>query len=311
MAQASIDVLAQLIGPSWRGVPFPLTRLRNSGSQDHVEHKMPDRDGYHVEAMGRNNLVFAATIPFRNGVMAGVSDQWNGRILYPDVFRAFLGACADHSSGDLIHPELGRITVKCRSFEWEYVPDKRDGVDFEVTWIESLDDGADLNAIIAAESPIAAAIAVAQNLDDSLTELTPPPPELANDTQSFSDMMRSIRAIPDTAALLSKQGGGLLHRVASKLDSLFAALDRLNDTRLWPIQQGAEHLQSSVHDMTRLLGTSNTVIRQITTTIVTTLPQLANRLRNKIDDMMRLNPLLLEEPAIPAGSIVRYYVRIS
>lgn len=304
-----IDVLAQLSPPSWRGIPFPLVRLRNSGGHDHAHHKFCDKDGFHVEATGRNNLTFSATIPFRNGVIAAPQELWNGRTLYPDVFRAFLAACADRTSDDLIHPELGRITAKVVSFDWDYVAERRDGVDFDVTWIETLDDGDELNGIIAQQSPVATAVTVASKLDDLVTTLTPPPPELANDTASFSDMMRSIQAIPDTAALLSRQAGGLLHRVASKVDRLIAALDRLDDVRLWPVRDGAEHMRATVVDMNAKLGVDNKVILEALVPTPTNLSSLARRLNNKIDDIIRLNPTLVDEPVVRSPTRVRYYQR--
>ena len=65
---AGADVLEELIGPAWRGVPFPLVHMDTAGSTDMVEHKRPDQDGWHVESTGANNLVVSASIPFRNNI---------------------------------------------------------------------------------------------------------------------------------------------------------------------------------------------------------------------------------------------------
>lgn len=307
MATPSPDVLAQLLGPSWRGIPFPLVRLHNGGSNDLVEHKRPDQDGFHVEATGANNLVFAATIPFRNGVLAGPSELWNGRTLYPDVFRAFLLACADKSTGELIHPELGQINVKCRRFDWEYDANRRDGCDFDVEWIQSLDEGEFIGSI-SEPSPVSAAVALATQLDSDVAALSPPPPELVPYTASFSDMMRSLQAIPDTAALLSKQIGGVFHKIAAKIDALEDAMVRLNNVRYWPIVEGLEHLRSSIFDLEKTFGKDHKVIREYVVMRRTTLATLARLLGQKIDDLIRLNPLLVEDLNVPAGARVKFYI---
>jgi prophage DNA circulation protein len=300
------DVLSQLQGPSWRGVPFPMVRLHNAGGNDLVEHRRPDQDGFPVEATGSNNLVFSTIIPFRNGVLPAPSELWNGRVLYPDVFRAFLGACADKSTGVLIHPELGPQNVKCRHYEWEYVPERRDGCDFTVEWIQSLNDG-DFIGSISEPSPIAAATALATQLDADLGALTPPPPELANQTVSFSDMMRSLQAIPDTVTLLSMEIGGAIHRIAAKIDAVEDAVVRLNNVRYWPIVDGLEHLRASIFDLEKKLGTDKKVIRQYVVQKKSSLAIVARLVNNSIEDVMRLNRELLDEPTIPAGTPVRYY----
>ncbi len=302
------DVLSQLQGTSWRGVPFPYVRMHNAGGSDLVEHRRPDQNGFPVEAMGANNLVFSATIPFRNGVLPAPSELWNGRVLYPDVFRAFVAACADDSTGVLIHPELGPQNCKCRRFEWEYTPERRDGCDFTAEWIQSLNDG-DFIGSISEPSPIAAATALATQLDQDLGELTPPPPELAAQPVSFADMMRSLQAIPDTATLLSMQIGGALHKVAAKIDAVEAAMVRLNNVRYWPIVDGAEHLRASIYDLNKTLALQKRLIREYVVKTKSSLAIVARLVGNSIEDVMRLNRELLDKPTVIAGTRVRYYLR--
>jgi len=284
-----------------------MTALDNSGGADLVEHKRPDQDGYHVESTGANNLVITATIPFRNNIRPAASEKWLGRTPYPELFRAFLAACVDTTTGPLMHPELGQLEVKCRNYHWRYDPNRRDGCDFDVEWVRTVDDGDFLGAI-SEPSPVATAIALATQLDEQVVELFPPPPELAEDPVSFSEMMRSLQAIPDTATLLSKQIGGIFHRVAAKLDRLEDAMARFNATRWWPIVDGMEHLRAAVFDLQRKFAVDHKAIREYQVRIPSTMAVLAQLLNNKIDDMIRLNRDKLEKPVIPAGARVKYYL---
>jgi len=302
----SLDVLEQLIGPEWRGIPFPLLGMRTSGSTDMVEHKRPDQDGFHVEATGANNLVITATIPFRNSLRAAPSEKWAGQTLFPDIFRRFVAACANAMTGELVHPDLGKLNVKCRTFNWNYDPNKRDGCDFDVEWVQSLDDGEFIGSI-SVYSPVATGIAVASKLDEQIVIMFPAPPELLEDPVSFSDMMRSLQAIPDTATLLSKQVGGIFHRIVAKLDRLEDALARFNATRWWPIVDGMEHLRATVFDLQRKFAVDHKAIREYLVRVPSTLAVLAQLLDQKLDDMIRLNRDKLEKPVIPAGARVKYY----
>lgn len=301
----SLDVLAQLVGPEWRDVPFPLVSLRNAGGHDLVEHKRPGKSKYHVENTGENNMVFSATIPFRNNIRPAPSEKWFGRTPYPELFRAFLDACRDPTTGPLIHPELGRVYVKCRNFEWFYDANRRDGGDFDVEWIESplnLDEPPTFEP-----SPVASAFALAQQLDEQILELVPPPPELEEDAASFSDLVRFLQAIPDTFTLLSRRIGGIFHRIASKLDRLEQAMKRFVATRWWPIVDGMEHFRAVVFDLERKFGAGAKPIREYVVLIDSTMATLAQILGQEIDDMIRLNRDLMAKPVIRRGTRVKYY----
>jgi hypothetical protein len=121
-------------------------------------------------------------------------------------------------------------------------------------------------------------------------------------------MMRSLQAIPDTAALLSKQAGGILHRIAAQIDRLLDAFDRLNNVRYWPIVDGLEHLRASIFDLQQSFAVDQKVMREYIVRKDTTISVLSSLLKQKIDDFIRLNPLLLENPVVPANTHVRFYV---
>lgn len=300
------DILQNLIGPEWRGVPFPLVRMRTSGSNDLVQHKHPDQDGFHVECTGANNRTIEAEIPFLNNLRPAPSEKWLGRTPYPELFRAFILACVDKTSGPLVHPEFGELNVKCERWSFELAPSPRDGAIVHVEWIESVDDGNFLGSYTQ-PSPVASAVALASQLDDQITELTPPPPELQEDPASFSDMMRFLQSVPDTATLLSKQVGGMFGRAAAKLDRLDEAMKRFNTVRWWPIVDGAEHLRASLFDMEKKFGVDQKVMREYIVRAPATLSMLAQILGQDVDAMIRLNRNFMSKPVVPAGARVKYY----
>lgn len=310
---ATQDVLAKLLAPFWRTVPFPLVKFNTELSQDQVEHKMPDADGAHVEATGRNNLVISATIPFRNGVTTGPSEAWHGRVLYPDLFREFFSACADKTSGPLVHPELGRLTCKCKSMRWDYDPMRRDGVDVDVSWTESRDESDNIAGYLAQPSPVAEAATVAQDLDLLLEQYarTRTPIEL-DDGSSFTDLITGLQSIPDTITLTSQRIGGYLSGIAAKLDRLDAAIKRVNDVSIWPIVQGAEHLRHSVNKIAQQPEKTAPLKRLVVYRVRrdTTVAQLARLLKQRVDELIRINPDLSSDPVVTAGTEVRYYVTI-
>lgn len=303
------DLLAQLNGCSWRDVPFPVVSLEDGFEHDHADHEFVDRDGGHVEATGRKIATFAMSIPFRNGIAAGRNELWGGRLLYPDVFNAFRLACADRTSGVLMHPEIGRLTCKVKTFKRTFDVQRRDGCDVQVTWKQSDDNEADLVEALSRPSPIATARVLAADLDQLSAELNPPPLPPDDPSPSFSDMMNSLQAAIDAPAKLSQQIGGAIDNIAGKIDRLNDAVDRLNSVRLWPIKHAIDHLRSVNLDLSRNLLRTGKTVRVFQTDADTTLSILSHRLNMTVGDLVKLNPGIVGSPKIPRDTFIRYYVQ--
>ena len=92
----------QLNACSWRDIPFPISSMKVTVSQDLVQHKYWGVDGASVEATGRAPLEIEAVIPFVNGIVPGKGEKWG--VLYPTQFRSFLKAFVDKKTGTLVHP---------------------------------------------------------------------------------------------------------------------------------------------------------------------------------------------------------------
>src|SRR5580700_9335962 len=142
-ATDSNALFAALLELRWKDISFPYASLRNRLRQDLVIHKFADRDGAHVEGLGRHPFEFTARVPMLNGLDAGPNEHWQ-RPLYPFVRDNLLRAALDKTSGILQHPELGPITCKLETLDWELKAEVRSGVWVDVTWLETDDGGLDI-----------------------------------------------------------------------------------------------------------------------------------------------------------------------
>lgn len=300
------SVFELLLEMKWKGVSFPTSHLAIDLEHDLVEHKWPDRDGAHVEATGRSPLVFSATIPFRNGIAPGKTEKWG--ILYPTGFRDFLTKAADRTVGDLQHPELGVIKCKLKSARVTYDPNKRDGADVDATWIESTETPEDLQKVLASSSPVGATLQFALDLDQQLLQLNPPLPTPPGPPEpSFGDAIRSIQGAFDQTSLLSRQIAGQIDHVAYRLSSLSDSVAAAKNVLFWPVTQSVEHMRASLNDLKSQLLVQNKQVSIYVVPAETTLANIAAFLGVRIDDIVKLNPLLVSSARVAARSTVRYY----
>lgn len=334
------SVLEDLRECAFRGVTFPTTQIVTSVRQDHAIHKFPDRDGAHVEATGRAPLEFRITAPFRNGIAPGKSEaQSPGRwgALYPDHFRIkFLPAVLDRTTGDFQHPELGVIKAKVVSMDFTIDPHKRDGVDVDLTLIESFDSPDDLKSVVAKPSPIGTTLQFASDLDSQITQVTPlqSPGNLftslqtlsnslaqqitdsmsqsqvfsGNVTNTFASVARLFQTVSDQGSLLSRQQAGRMDQLQYRVNAVEDSVYALKDPTLWPILNSSERLKASLADLKREIA--NVATKQVSIYIVPgvqTLAQVAITTGNKVDDLIKLNPQLASAPTIARQTVVRYY----
>lgn len=304
------DIFGGLLEAKWRGVAFPTVSFRLPIQQDVAEHLWPDRDAGHVEATGRRPARHEFTISFRNGLVPSKGETWRRGELYPTQWRSFLAACLDRTTGELQHPELGKLKCKVVSAVTDWHSRARDGVDMHVVWIESDDDEDALANAVAAASPLGSAVAAAEEADSLLATMNPPY-VYPKYTPTLSDLMHSIQAAIDTPGLLAAQVGGAIDQVAGGIARISESIDRLNTTTLWPITRALGRLESAVNDLranANLISKATRTMAVYTTPSSMTLAQVATRTKSKIDDLIALNPHLLSEPLIPKNTPVAYYV---
>jgi hypothetical protein len=302
-----LDALSQTLPASWEGVPFPVTNRTCRGGQDSAAHNyfgvLENR-----ELTGPSGREFSYEIPFRNGVGPGKNeDQLKGRVLFPDLFRAFLDAFNDPTARVLVDPVHGRVNCKAGTVEDVLNGDSRDGVTVRATFFES-NDNVDGTAPKPDEpAPITGIAQAADALDAQLAALTPPITDSeGNAFTSFAQLGAQLRAPFDTMTLLSMRVGNVIAAFTGELQRLKESVDRLNDVNLWPIANAIAELQSFVYDVADASQRERAKLSRYLVPRDMTLGAILTFLGVDFDTTVQLNPTICDYPLVPEGTAVIY-----
>lgn len=295
------DVLQFYKDAKFRGVAFPYTEMRVSLSQDNVEHKYPYRDAGLIEGVGRASNIFTFKAPFRNGT-TGHSD------LFPTVWRSLLTACADKSTGELVHPEMGTVNVKCKSCTTSFDAMRRDGVDVDLEFVETLTKSDEDAILFGSSSPAAATMAAAVDFDKAISD--------TGFTQVYPESLKPdlLSAMKALNGLVSQIGLGLAN-IGAAIDGMLGDLDgmiSLLESENNPALAGAIAAATAAFAATIALAQTITGGgRDVSMAVVvrdSNLSAAAGVLGQKVDDFLKLNPALGTQTRIPAGTQVLIYV---
>ena len=300
----AVDIFEDLLPARFREVGFPIYSIETSLRHDLATHAYPDRDGAHIESTGRAPMQFQVRIPFRNGVKRGKGEYWKFP-LYPTAYRDFLDAVADKSTGIFQHPGLGEIAVKVESYRESLTGERRAGVDVDVTFIENTEKPEDLQQLLASSSPIASVESNALAVDGFVADLSGL--GLPAFTESFSDLVNKIKAIPDFITFYQYGSSGPLNRLLYQANRLIFAAKAAADPLLWPLLTACERMKSSAHNLAADLKSEQRAMKLYTVPAETTFAAIASQIGAKMGELMALNPKLLAYPTIPAGTQIRYY----
>jgi prophage DNA circulation protein len=299
----------QLFPCSFRGVDFPVTSISISSQQDTVEHKYWNVDGANVEMTGQAPATIEAEIPFVNGIVPGKAERWG--VLYPTTFREFLVAFNNKETGVLDTPEFAGLKVKPVSIEFKHDGQVRDGVMVTARWVETNDVDLETSTKV---SEIESARLAALTLDAEMANLqtVAEPPEF---TETFESLMNDITGIVDTNVSKLKLIANKPNQILYRIKRLQSSIERATNPLTWPAAHACDELEAAVRDLAKTpekvkdLVTGKRTLRYTAKTRMT-LQQIAQATGNSVDDLIHLNPRLLSRPAIPPGSVVRYYARL-
>lgn len=308
---AGPDVFDQLLSAQWRGIEFPVTRMRVSIAHDLAEHKAWGLDGARVESTGLAPQRYTFSAPLLNGISPGQNERWAA--LYPNQLRALLFAFQRKQVGELQHPEFGVIKCKAERCDLDWEASRRGGVDAELSFIETLTDA---DAELREETPVKDVDI--GDLDSASTrsdlkalleaEGIALPPYLEDDTMSLGELAGKIKAVADFPALLSYRAMGqldaLVYQAGRVADSASAARSALT----WPIARQTERIKAAAHGLKETILAGSRTIAFFRVPAATTLAGVARQIPDaKVGDLVRLNPGLMRAPEIQAGTVVRYY----
>lgn len=305
-----LDAIARSQSFFFDGISFPIASYSTDFGQDVAQHKKPGRDGARLEATGRTPLVFAARGIFRNGAVfdtsAGTTDA-----LYPTVFRAFMLRCADGSTGDFVHPELGPLRGKCVQLKAGVVSERRDGCDVDFTLLEDIEgDIGDLGTA----SPLALATFSADSADQALTTLRLKQQGLDRDLKaanigSFSDSMRQLRGVADSISLVQKRGGAIIPSMIHDADVTRDSLDRLGTSSANTARVALERLKAALYLVQQSMLVTRAVVLY-TVPIDSTMGAISQVTKAAMSDLVRLNVAAINSfppGVVKAGTVIRYY----
>lgn len=308
-----VALFESLVGLKWRGIALPYTQTKLTLRQDLVQHKFADRDGAHVEGTGRAPLQFSARLPFYNTIEPGVSDTWQ-QPLYPQQFILFLAACADRTTGELTHPELGIIKAKCEVCDVVWDAQARAGVEVDVTWIESTDAPDDVAVKFAEVSPAASVAQDAADFDaniaTALNEVTQPNSPFNFGValpSTFTDMVNSLQAINNYPSLLNRQLSGKIAAISHAADVVHQSAENTKSALAWPLENGVQAMKAAVAGIQQLILTKQKNILFYKTPRDQTMSAISSAIPAPLGDIITLNSALVESPVVPANTQVRYY----
>ena len=296
----------QLQPCKWRDVEFPTRSVEFSFQQDLVEHKYFGVDGARVEATGRDPINITVTIPLFNGVVPGKNERWG--VLYPDAFLTLLRACADRSVGVFQHPELGKINCRVRSAQTRHDGQQRDGVELVVSFVETVLEG-EQSTVAQEKSPVAVAELAALDLDANSDSLLALVPEAYQMPFSLNDFIDSLTAVSDQFSIQSNLAVGKLDAALYHLGRLEDSVSRAKSAATWPVLDALQRIKSAVrwiqdHPPAPLPVLTYEVGEDVSLgALVGEIPGA------QFGDIIKLNPGIMSQAAVPKGTLVRYHNR--
>ncbi len=296
-----------LLECKWRDVSFPITDLETFIDHDLVEHKYPDREGAHVESMGRNPIKTTGKALFYNNVSKGKGETWKFGVMFPDVYNEFVVAIKDKSTGPLQHPFLGTFDAKVATTRTTLDANRRDGVAVEITWIETIK----FETFNENNVTITPAVTAATELDDSLNTASQFPPDISSDLTtpktSFLDLIDGVKALIDTATLIGMKALGAIDKVLYHINNLINSINRINSVLLSDLKSKCQALKDSMNALRKDVNQKLGEIRFFIVPRDSTIGEIASALGNNIVDLIKLNPTLAIKPIVPKLTPIKYY----
>jgi len=301
MPPSDLDIARNLLTPSFRNVAFYCGPWSFSFEQGQSAHLFPDRDAGLIEGTGRDPATYKFTAYFRNGIAGSTVPQ------YPVNWRAFVAACTDKSTGTLVHPELGPISVKCKSMDTSFDMMRRDGVDVDVVFIESPAAEDELTDLLKQASPTAQALSAARDLDNAIGNISPIPVYPDAVAPSLLESMKRLTG----ALAMFRMGVG---NIGSGVDGMLGALGELRDSIA---ATGDPKAYKALDALTRAFDAVvfialNAKLKGKPITAVSVRAQapataIATLFNTPIDDFLRMNPGAADRATVRAGSLVFVY----
>jgi hypothetical protein len=295
MAVPPARVIQGLPKITWRGLFAKCEDASFSFSHTQVERGAYGIDGAWHDHARRDPIKFQCKLHFVNTLFGG------GVVEFPDNYQKWWDALKDGSTGPLRHPILGTINARVEKGNVSLSAQTTAGVVLNVEFTETLVDvtkatkfaqpSVDIKALAAQVGQDAGAFSVAFPsgiLDRSLEDAV----------ESF---LGDVHAAQLTAT-------GYATQIVGKVERMIAAVERVTDPRVAPLYTNLvtlwDALRTRAKEAERVIGRSTSQRRAEGDT---TLDALATGTGNTVEELMELNPALVQRTSVPKGTLYAYY----
>lgn len=290
------DVLATL--PEFRAYGLELPLLSRRASFEHLTVSHPILYvGEVPEPIHVRSWQLSYTIPFREDIARGPY-----RDLFTQKLPAFLNAFQVAEETTIRDPILGTLKVVPGSYSDTADPNRRDGVDVEVTFRESPD--------LATEAVQVPTLATLQSdagaLDEAADAIDWPRPE--DQPPNLTDPFSAIAGVISQVERYGEKIAAVLDDVAFRADKLDAAVARVGDPRLWPVRRSSKRLAVSSRRLAKRVDPVSAT-RTFLVGAQQTVTEVAAEVGMTLKQFLELNPALGGLVWVPARTKVVVYDR--
>jgi len=297
-----LDVLSLLNPLVWRGVEVPAAQNDLSFEHGQAEHYQYGVDGALVEHTGRKSVRFSFTIPFR----AGISQYPD---LYPHRYREFWNACNDGSTGLLQHPELGVFDAKVVSFRQAVSPERRDGYDVDVMFIETVEDDGVLISDNAT-GPVDFAINLGEDLERIVGAADLPEDDDSMTLgQAVDGIRKGIAQVKGSLMLADITISNMVGQIGNVVASVNDAIDTVNTLTTpssWEIADTLKRIEAKLQETKQRLAPKAKKIDFVIAPREVAVSDAAASGGMALDEFLRLNPRLAKSRTIAAGKSISW-----
>jgi hypothetical protein len=126
----------------------------------------------------------------------------------------------------------------------------------------------------------------------------------------FDSFARGIAAIGDQVSLLQYKTAGKIDSIVYRAQQVGESIDRARSALTWPAKQAVERITSEADGLREQLLALSRDIGLYRVAVDTTLAGVLLSVPegNTVGDLVKLNPRLITNPVVDAGTYVRHYV---
>ncbi len=268
------------------------------------EHSLPERpypyiDGDGHDHTGRRSLVMPVTLYFLNTLQLEVGD----RVLFPAAYNNYIERFLDGRAGNLEHPIAGNRRARVKNGSVALSAEVRSGVIVDVTFVETLDEP-EQQVPFADVTVSSTVVAQAAQLACEEFGINYPDGEIDG-----LDLVSAVRSVIGQVGSTALQIEGRINQVQGAVVRMLDDAEALNDHNAYAAVDNLTLLWKSLKELKEHIPVKlQRAVGEATTQNPATLDKLARQHANDLQDIINLNPTLLENPLVPKGARYKYYL---